>query len=506
MDSELPKTQTILVRGDRIAAVGGTEIAQGWSDGNCRSVDCAGKTILPGFIDAHCHLRGYAENLVSLDLSPHAGGDSISGIKENIRRFCPGLAPGAWVRGKAYNEFYISEKRHPTRWDLDAVSSGHPVKLTHRSGHAHVLNSLALAEAGIDTSTGDPPGGVIDRDPETGEPTGILYGLHRFLSGRIPSVEDSEIDRGIKLADARMLSYGITSIQDASHHNGLKQWQQFESWKAQRLFSPRVTMMLGANAFPTFDKSSFSSASGERELRPGAVKLMVDRVTGSICPSLAELKVLVGSVHQAGLQAAIHALEEPVIEAVVEALDSVQRAQRRENTRHRVEHCSVCRPDLMRKLAELGGTVVVQPAFLYHEGDRYLQTVGREDQPFLYAAGEMMQWGLRVAAGSDAPVGDMNPLTGIYAALTRTTRNGARIPGKEISRIQALRMYTTEAAAANFEEHLKGSISRGKLADFIVLDEDPLVVPVDRLKDVRVLMTVIGGVEAWKSPDLPFEC
>lgn len=503
MDSALPEARLILVRGDRIAAVGETEMMQQSKSRTFRTVDCAGKTILPGFIDAHCHLRGYAESLVSLDLSPQTGADSIAGIQSRIRHFCRQLGSGDWVRGKAYNEFYIAEKRHPNRWDLDEASPGNPVKLTHRSGHAHVLNSLALATVGIDAATGDPPGGIIDRDPETGEPTGILYGMNRFLSGRIPPVEDAQLDRGVLLAGTRMLSYGVTSIQDASFYNSLKQWRQFESWKVRGLLNQRVTMMQGIEAFSSLDRPSLLSTIGEDQLRPGSVKLMVDRVTGCLQPSREELRSLVGSIHQAGLQAAIHALEEPVIEEAIEAIDSVQKRYSGKSARHRIEHCSVCRPRLLRKLAELGGTVVTQPAFLFREGDRYLRTVAPEDLQFLYGIGEMMESGLRVAAGSDAPIGDLNPMTGIYAAVTRTSCSGAKIPGKLLSRIQALRMYTSDAAAVNFEEHLKGSISQGKLADFTVLDKNPLVVPVDQLKNVRVVLTVLGGNIVWSGPDAP---
>jgi len=506
MDPARPKAEMILVRGDRIAAVGAAGTMQELQDGNSRVIDCAGRTVLPGFIDAHCHLRGFAESLVFLDLSPQAGGDSIAGIRSKIRHFCSNLEPGAWLRGKAYNEFYIKEKRHPNRWDLDDASSEHPVKLTHRSGHAHVLNSLALAEAGIDSATGDPPGGIIDRDLKTGEPTGILYGMNSFLSRRIPPVEAAELDRGIELAEAKMLSFGITSVQDASYHNSLPQWKQFESWKKRGILRERVTMMMGVEAFLAIDALSFTSTLDEQDLRLGGIKLMVDRVEGRIRPSGTELKDLVGSIHGAGLQVAIHALEEPVIEAAVEAIESCRDPQHLKSARHRIEHCSICRPDLMRRLTELGGTVVTQPSFLFQEGDRYLETVDPEDHQYLYSIGLMMECGLCVAAGSDAPIGNLNPMTGVCAAVTRTTGSGARIPGKTISRMQALRMYTSDAAAVNFEEHLKGSISPGKLADFIILDEDPLLVPAFRIKDVRVLMTVIGGEIVWSSPDAPALC
>jgi len=503
MDSALPNAELVAVRGSRIAAIGDVEMLQDFQKTNTRVIDCDGKTVLPGFIDAHCHVVAYAESLISLDLSPEKKGSSIDGIQDRIRQYCAQVPSGTWVRGKGYNEFYISEKRHPNRWDLDAAAPRHPVKLTHRSGHAHVLNSLALKEAGIDSSIGDPPGGIIDRSLQSGEPTGILYGMHSFLSDKIPGVDETEIERGLKLADSKLLTYGITSVQDASYYNGLKQWKRFESWKERKIFHPRVTMMMGMmgrEAFEAFDKKSFASVVGENDLCLGGVKIMVDRVTGDLQPSGKALNAIAASIHKAGFQAAIHALEEPVVTAAVEAVECAVRQHPRDDSRHRIEHCSVCRPPVLRKLAELGGMVVTQPAFLFHEGDRYLETVESEELEHLYPIAAMIGSGLRVAAGSDAPVGDLNPMTGIGAAVTRSSSSGRPLPGRGISRIQAIRMYTSDAAAVNYEENIKGSISPGKLADFIVLDEDPFAVPTDHIKDIRVIMTVLGGKIVYRKP------
>ena len=158
----------------------------------------------------------------------------------------------SWVRGKGYNEFYLKEKRHPNRYDLDKAAPSRPVKLTHRSGHAHVLNSLALKHVGITAESGDPPDGLIDRDLETGEPTGILFGMGNYLAKRIPALDDDEMRQGVRLANEELLSLGVTSIQDATSHNDIHNWNMFRQWKSEGIFRPGVTMMLGMKGFDEY--------------------------------------------------------------------------------------------------------------------------------------------------------------------------------------------------------------------------------------------------------------
>lgn len=461
-------------------------------------IDCRGRTVLPGFIDAHCHVPAYAEGLVSLSLSPREGVLSISDIQCRISEVRSDRAPGTWIRGKGYNEFYLAEQRHPNRWDLDSAASSHPVKLTHRSGHAHVLNSLALDCAGITATTGDPPGGLIDRDPATGEPTGILYGMGDYLSRKIPLLDDAELKRGVALANEKLLSYGITSVQDASSHNGLRQWRRFSQWKERGIFKPRVTMMMGVQSFAQLIRGSYSSRIEENQLRLGGVKIIVDETTGSLHPSQKKLEEKVLGIHKAGLQVIIHAVEEGVIEAACNAIEHALQARPRHDYRHRVEHCSVCPPHLVRRLHDLGLVVVTQPSFIYYHGDRYLKTVPDDQQQYLYPVGTMLSNGLLVAFSSDFPITDPNPLVGIYAAITRMSESGDIVlEGERVGRTEALRMYTLSAAVANFEEGMKGSVSPGKVADLVVLSENPLVVDADSIKDIQVEMTIVGGQIVW---------
>ncbi len=497
MDPAQPEAELVAVSGNRIRAVAGNEALDDQRTPETRLIDCEGAALLPGFIDAHCHIHALAESLVSLNLAPGETVQSISDMQQRIREYCRRLPPGTWVRGKGYHEFHLEEKRHPTRWDLDAAAPMHPVKITHRSGRAHVLNSLALKRVGITHETGDPAGGWIDRDPETGLPTGVLFGMGAFLASKIPPVEDSAIDQGMVLANTRLLSYGITSLQDAGSRNGKKQWERFRSWKSRALLNPRVTMMMGYEGFEEWKRHRFG-CDAQADLRMGCVKIIVSRATGSLEPCREELNEMILAVDEAGLQAAVHVIEEPEIEAACDAIEHARRRHGRSGPRHRLEHCSVCPPGLVKRMAELGVTVVTQPSFLYFSGDRYLESVPDSQKPHLYPIGSMLRNGVRAGFGSDFPIADANPMTGIYAAVTRATQGGNWVlPEEGIPLSDALRLYTLDAAAAVFEDSIKGSITPGKLADLVLLEKDPGEMDPHEIKDIRVRLTMLDGRIAW---------
>jgi predicted amidohydrolase YtcJ len=503
MDPAQPEADLVAVTGNRITAIGPNDAVEKLRTPGTRIVDCHGATLLPGFIDAHCHLHAYAEALVSLNFSPRASIHSILDIQDRLREFVISRRPGTWIRGKGYNEFYIAENRHPNRWDLDAVAPRHPVKLTHRSGHAHVLNSLALERVGITSETGDPPDGLIDRDYETGQPTGILYGMGAYLSSHIPGMDDAEIERGLALADRNLLSFGITSIQDASSVNGLLHWQRFKSWKTRGLLHPRIRMMLGFDGFCESRPPVFQTDPAV-DLRLGGVKIIVHQATGSLQPSQEELNERVFAIHEAGMQTAIHAVEEPEIGAACNAIEYSLKRCPRPDPRHRIEHCSVCPPSLIERISNLGITVVTQPSFLYFSGDRYLKTVPESQQAHLYCIGSWFERGLPIGFGSDFPIAEPNPLIGVQAAVTRMSESRNPISSKQgIPVSDALRMYTLGAAAAGFEERIKGSITPGKLADLILLNANPCELDAGGIQDIRVIMTMLDGRIAWSDGTFP---
>jgi len=492
IDTRRPRARTIYIHGAHILKVSSKDVDPGLTEASAQVIDCLGRTVIPAFHDAHCHVTAYAESLLNIDLSP-ASVKSIENIISKIKEAAATLPAGTWIRCAGYNEFYLAEKRHPTLRDLDRATTRHPVKLTHRSGHAHVLNSTALARAGIGGRSEEPPGGMIERDLETGEPNGLLFGMGTYLAEIIPPVGDAELEGAMSRAGRTLLSLGITTVQDASQGNGPERWNRFLDWKRRGVFPPRIIMMSGPQKAGRLQQREEFNEQGTGLIR-GAVKIMLDEVRGSLNPSQDELNRLMLGIQQFGQQAAIHVVEEITVEAAIAALEHAARRHPDKDRRHRLEHCSVCTPEAAARLLRLGVAVVTNPAFIYYSGERYLATVPREQLSHLYAIRDMLRAGLRVAAGSDAPVVGPDPLKGIYAAVTRLAENGRQVrPSQAISALEALRLYTVDAAYSCFLEGKLGSLSKGKYADLVVLSGDPLRADPAELKNLRVEITLMEG-------------
>ncbi|MFC1963341.1 amidohydrolase [Chloroflexota bacterium] len=496
MNLRQPRVELVAVRDGKIVWVGdkdGLDLFDG------RKVDCAGRTVAPGFNDAHLHIFAYASALLSVDCSP-AEVTSISDIQVRIRQQAERMPPGTWIKAVGYNEFYLVEGRHPTRHDLDIAAPYHPVKLSHRSQHACVLNSLGLSLAGITIETPEPSGGLIDRDLETAEPSGLLFGMNSHISDKvIPPLGEQELGEGIKLANRSFLSFGITSVQDATVSNGFVQWQTLKSLKERGELAPRVCMMFGMDALVDFRERGMGAGFGDSELKLGMVKIVIGQAKGNLNPPQEELNREVIQAHEAGFQVAIHAIEETSVAAAITALEYCRCQFPETSSRHRVEHCSECPPELLRRLSKAGAVVVTQPSFIYYSGERYSHTVSEQQLPWLYRVRSFMEGGLRPAASSDCPVVPPNLLVGIYAAVTRRAENGQELlPEEAVTPAQALEMYTIGGAYASFEEGFKGSIEVGKAADLVILSADPTAVPLEEISDIRVDRTIINGKVVWE--------
>ncbi len=518
MDPAHPRASAVAVKDEYLIAVGDDHLA---GESASRKVDCQGQTLLPGFHDAHLHIISLANTLVNLDCSPQ-NVQSIEDIKRLIAARAGEAAPGEWIVGESYDEFRLAEKRHPNRHDLDATAAGHPVRLNHRSRHAFALNSRAMELAGISRETEDPPGALIERSLDTGEPTGLMFEMNRYLKNA-PPLDEKQGAVGLKLVSERLLSQGITSVQEAGSANDLRQWRLLQQVKRSGAFVPRVTMMAGRDAFPWLIQEAMATGYGNRNLRLGSLKIMLDKTTGRLYPSPPELEEIVSRGHRAGFQVAVHAIEAEDIEVAITAIEKAVGAgpaaggvgvegvaqaslpvgvSHPGGRRHRIEHCSVCPDPLLDRIEKAGIVVVTQPSFVHYSGDRYLAKVPKQDQPFLYRIKTLMDSGICVAAGSDTPVVPTDPLAGIYAAVTRRARNGQQLlPGEGISVERALSLYTTNAAYSAFEESYKGSLSPGKLADMVLLDKNPTAVPPEEIREIKVRMTVIGGQICWQSCD-----
>jgi len=494
MDPDCPSAKLVAIKGNKILAVGGGEMLEGVRGAKTRVIDCQGRTLVPGFNDAHCHLFSFIRGLHSLDLSPSSV-SSIAGIKAVIRRHAQNLPTGSWISGSGYNEFYLAEKRHPDRRDLDEAAPDHPVILTHRSLHACVLNSLALSLAGITREMPEPAGALIERE-ENGEPNGLLFEMVGYLREKVvPPLSDDELAEGIAKASEHYLSLGITSLQEASVTNNLARWQALKRFKDSSRLKSRVFMMFGLDALSQFQEANLNFGAGDSHLRLGGVKLMLSEAT-----RLPELKQQAFLAHEAGFPLAIHCVEPVTVEAAIAALEYLDNELPRPERRQRLEHCSECPPPLLERLIKLGAMVVTQPPFLYYSGERYLATIPPARRKWLYRFKSFLDGGLVVAGSSDSPVVPDNPLVGIYGAVTRRAQSGQEVsPEEAVSAEQALEMYTTNAAYASFEGDIKGSITAGKLADMVVLSADPLKSPPEQIKDIRVELTILDGRVVWEA-------
>ena len=500
MEPRQPTAELVAIKGNKILLVANSEELELVRGAKTKIIDCQGKTVVPGFNDAHCHIFSFIRKLLSIDLSPSSV-SSIADIKAAIRCRVQSTPSGQWLTGTDYNEFYLAEKRHPTRWDIDDVAPRHPVVLAHRSLHACVLNSLALSQAGITRETEAPPGGLIDRDLNTGEPSGLLFDMLGYIREKVtPPLSEQELTNGIAQANEHYLSHGITSLQDATVVNGFSQWQAFHRFKDADKLKSRVSMMFGTQAQSQFQETGLASGSGDSQLRLGGVKIIVNETTGQLHPPQPQLNQQAFNAHQAGFQLAIHAVQQSTVEAAITALEYAHSNLPQAGRRHRIEHCSECPPHLLRRLGRLQAVVVTQPPFLYYSGERYLAEIPATQLQWLYRIKSFLNSGLIVASSSDCPVVPDNPLVGIYAAVTRRAESGQQLPPQEcISPSQALAMYTINAAYASFEEGIKGSIASGKLADLVVLSSDPTQIPPERIKEIKVEMTIIGGKVVWET-------
>ena len=521
LEAEQPRAESVAIQGQTIVAVGRHSDISQLARADTRTIDCQGMCLLPGFVDAHCHLLATASSLQGLPCGPEAV-LNIQGLQRAIRGRADTTPQGNWIRGFGYDDLALQEGRHPTRWDLDAASPNHPVRLHHRTGHAAVLNSQGLRLAGIHRDTPDPIEGVIERDKQSGEPTGLLFEMGGFLRERLGRLQtDADSEEGILRLSRMLLGYGITSVQDAGHGNGLSRWEAFHSLRTSERLRCRVTMMAGASHLDDFLKEALHWGDGDQWLLLGHAKIMLNLTTGTLQPNLEELGQIVARAHQSGFPVAIHAVEREAVAAAAQVLQEMalnphlEKETNKKSSRHpgstprdRLEHCAECTPELLDLVRRSGAVVATQPGFLFWNGDRYRERVDPELLSSLYPIGELASSGVAVAFGSDSPVIDLNPWPAIYSAVTRLTKaaqqlseNGAGQPpfDQRISIEAALRMYSVAGAYADGTQNTKGTIRRGKLADLVLVDKDPTAVDTEALKDIHPVLTLLGGQVVWEA-------
>jgi predicted amidohydrolase YtcJ len=499
----------LAVVGGRVRALGHTiSDIQKYIGPRTQIVDLKGHTVLPGFHDAHCHVLLFGLGLLQVDLR---SATSIAQIVQAIAHQAQQTPKGRWIRAWGYNDTKLVERRHPTRADLDPVSQDHPVFLAHISGHICVANSKALQLAGITPETPNPPGGVIERDHD-GRPTGVLKEAAGELVKRIlPPYTLKEAKEALAAANARFVQEGITAVADA--WAGWIVPQEFRAYQeaiAEGRLLVRVTLMPDIESLPVKDGRldfawGWHTGFGSDRLRLGAVKIFLDgsligrtaylsepyasdpATCGLLVKSEERIYEQVRLVHEAGWQVAMHAIGDRAIEVGLKAIERVM-GQDSHRWRPRLEHCGIVRPDLVLRLRAQSPIIVTQPHFVWELAESFRWALGERRLPWVYPFRTLWNSGLTVAFSSDRPVVEGAPLRGIEAALCHHFT-----PTETLSLQQALWAYTQGAAYANFWESDLGTLTEGRWADFVVLEEDPFVTPPHLLSQIPIRMTVIGG-------------
>ena len=492
MDPRNPHAEAVAVTGRRIAWVGAERDAPSPAAGT-RVIDCGGGTVLPGIVDAHCHPLALAASLTEVDCRPSAA-RSIEDIVEAVRAKAAETPPGEWVRAHGYHEAELAERRHPSHRDLDRATASHPVRLMHSTRHAAALNTAAMREVGIGMDTDEPTGGTIDRHPRTGEPTGLLLDMGEWLSARMPPLPPGTFTDAVRRAGQRLLSQGVTTVTDAGPGNTPDTWGTYSRLKAEGGFAPRVVVMAGARNVGLFERAGLLFGTGDDAQRVGHAKAMLTASSGSLAPDADELGALVKDTASRGFPIAVHAVEAEAVRAAAGAITAANREAGPMPAPHRIEHCSEAPEDLLDVLAASGAAVVTNPLFIYESGERYLRESDRETLAGLYRARSLIDAGVLVAAGSDAPVTSGGPLAGVHAAVRRRAASGRAVsPAEAVTPAEALAMHTRRAATVSGLGDRLGSITAGKLADLVVLDSD------NPGPDARAVAAFIAGKLAYEA-------
>ncbi|MGW0061552.1 amidohydrolase [Streptosporangium sandarakinum] len=487
-------------------------------------VDLGGARVVPGFNDAHHHLSMRGQQLRQLDL--RAGRvSSLEELYAKVAERAAGLPPDAWVRGAGYDQNKLGGQ-HPTREALDRAAGGRPVWLQHVSAHMGVASTAAFALMGFSRLEDVPevPGGTVGRDA-AGLPDGLLTEQAQDLALRVlrPVPHDDYVE-GIALASRVAAAEGLTSFTEPGvgrglAGNGARDVAAFQEAVRRGLLLQRATLMPGSPNLHEVGPDGFGldlgigTGLGDERLRIGPVKLFSDgsligRTAAMCCDYQGEpgnrgllqeeaeaLRAFVLRAHASGWQIAAHAIGDHAVEVILDAYEEAQAAHPRPGIRHRIEHCAVTSEAQVARIARLGVVPVPQGRFVSELGDGMLTALGPERSRGCYRQRSFLDAGITLPGSSDCPVADGAPLLGIHDLVNQRTASGAPFnPDEALTVTQALRAYTVGSAYAAHEEHRKGTLARGMLADFAVLSDDLLAVPAEHIRDLTVLATAVGGV------------
>jgi predicted amidohydrolase YtcJ len=518
MDPARPSASAVAVAGERILFVGDAAAARALAGPAARVIDARGATLTPGFIDCHIHPRPVFDEMGpfgTLDLTPEGGVTSREKLLAKIAAKAAVTPKGAPILGRGYYDNLVGG--HPDAKTLDAVSPDHPVILTHSSGHRSVVNSRALAEAGVTRDTPDPAGGGFGRD-KAGDPTGIVLerasGAFSAVRARAPKADPEALREGYMREFRTFVSHGITSIGDAGanpdkiaiyrdllragmpvqiyamlradHIDWLIQNQNAPEWR-----QPGLTL----RSIKLFHGNSLSGRTAwlyEPYAHDPTYFGMPPRM------SQAELNAVVQRVHDAGLQAAIHSNGDREIDMVLNAFDAAQASKPRADARHRIEHASVVNPAILNRIKR-AGVAVAPHSYEINHGEKF-EDYGAHRWNWMHPNKSALDMGIPAGGNSDHPVSPPIVMERIESLVTRRARGNGKVYGENqrLSADQAIFLWTMGSAHLQFEEADKGSISVGKRADLVLLSSDPARVAPDDIEKIQVAATIIGGKVAFE--------
>jgi predicted amidohydrolase YtcJ len=513
--------QAMLVRDGRIAAVGPAEAVRAAASPGVRVARLDGATVIPGLIDAHCHVCDIGYLAAAADCSQPSAPD-IPAIQARLREAADRTLEGSWVTGGGYVEYKLREGRHPTRMDLDQAVPNRPAVVYHTSLHACVLNTAALREAGFADGQPDPPGGAFGRDHE-GRLDGVIFEgpmfalFERNLQHDLARMGAAQAARVVQMAGQRLAAFGVTAACEADMRR--------DSFGAFAEADANGQLGLRIYGLVVHDQVDWLLGAGLRGRRSGrlaaeAVKIWADGGMSSRTAAIHgsypvppygsgilyferdQLTEMVRAFDARGFQVCIHAQGDRAIETVLDAYAAVLAGTAGNPRRHRIEHGGAMYPPLAARAAALGIVVASQPGFMSTLGDGFAAAFGdRRDE--LYAFGSWRRAGITVAGSSDAPVITADPLLGIRDAILRRTGDGLVLgPAERLAARDALDLYTTQAAFAMHRGGDIGSLEPGKLADFVVLDRSLLQTDPEQMADIQILATVLDGTPVYQSESI----
>jgi predicted amidohydrolase YtcJ len=510
VDEQFTVCESLAVGKNKIIGCGNKEEINKFKGKETKIIDLKGRSLLPGFIDAHAHLELYGTNKLGVNCKEI---NSIDKMKKELNEEAGKTPEGEWIRGWGYNQNDLQEARHPTRWDLDQVSTKHPIIIVRTCGHISAVNSRAIELAGIKQDTPNPKGGKIVKD--NGIPNGVLLEAAHMNMFMLAQYSEPEIMEGLQLASDDYVEKGITSVHDAGGYNNDHFRHLIKAVQTGKL-KVRVNAMIGSlhESPVVLDKgleAGMLSGLGNERFRIGPAKVFIDgsssgptaktrepytsnpNDSGILYLSQDELNKILGKAHNMGWQITAHAIGDKGVEMMIHCIENALEEDPRNNHRHRIEHAGITPPDLVKRMQDLKVIPVPNPAFIQEFGDGYEKDYGeRVDSMFPICS--FLDAGILPAIGSDSPITTFDPLVGIQAAVTRLSKTGLEVGTMQKIDIQeAIRLLTINGAYASFEEEIKGSLEEGKLADLVVLDGPILDAPFDQIQNMSVDMTVIDG-------------